>query len=187
MPDGTYLELVSFTHPESHYPPSSPSHDARRNHPWANKPSGWLAYAFLGAPHTALPLSAVLNTRLEAAGSDTRYEPEVPGGRTRPDGVEIKWEITTPTRWGEKKGTSRLPFFCGDVTPRELRVRGCWSPHRNFFTRFAASLLGTDSAKIDRGSPERRAGHRTSASARSASNVRVRLCRAHGDIGRGAN
>jgi hypothetical protein len=41
----------------------------------------------------------------------------------RPDGVEVKWEITTPTRWEEKKGTSRLPFFCGDVTPRELRVR----------------------------------------------------------------
>jgi hypothetical protein len=123
MPDGTYLELISFTHPESHYPSSSPSHDARHNHPWANKPNGWLAYAFLGAPHALPRLSAVLNTRLEAAGSDTRYEPEVPGGRMRPDSVEVKWEITTPTRWEEKKGTSRLPFFCGDVTPRELRVR----------------------------------------------------------------
>ncbi|KAF8264651.1 peptidase S8/S53 domain-containing protein [Lactarius quietus] len=122
MPDGTYLELISFTHPESHYPPSSPSHDTRRNHPWANKANGWLAFAFLGSPHAAPPISTILNTRLQAAGSDTRYGPEVPGGRTRPDGVEIKWEVTTPTRWEEKKGASRLPFFCGDVTPRELRV-----------------------------------------------------------------
>jgi len=122
FPDGPYLELISFTHPESHYPPSSPSHDARHNHPWANKANGWLAYAFLGAPHATPPLSAIVNARLQAAGSDTRYESEFSGGRTRPDGVELKWELTTPTHWEEKKGASRLPFFCGDITPRELRV-----------------------------------------------------------------
>ena len=115
--------MISFTHPESHYPPSSPTRDARHHHPWANKANGWLAYAFLGAPHAAPPLSAILNARLQAADSETRYEPEVPGGRMRPDGVEIKWELTTPARWNEKKGGSRLPFFCGDVTPRDLRVR----------------------------------------------------------------
>lgn len=123
LPDGAYLELISFTHPESRYPPSSPSHDARHHHQWANKPNGWVAFAFLGAPHAAPPLSAILNARLQAAGSDTQYKPEVSGGRTRPDGVEIKWELTTPARWEEAEGGSRLPFFCGDVTPRELRVR----------------------------------------------------------------
>ena len=72
------------------------------------------------------PLSAIVNARLQAASSDVRYDPEVPGGRTRPDGVEIKWELSTPAHWGEKMGASRLPFFCGDITPRELRV---YAPH----------------------------------------------------------
>ena len=124
MPDGAYLELISFTHPESHYPPSSPTHDARCRQPWANKACGWVAYAFLGAPRATQPLSALLNERLAYAGSTTRYASENAGGRTRPDGVEIRWEITPPMRWAEKEGGTRLPFFCGDVTPRDLRVRG---------------------------------------------------------------
>ena len=49
------------------------------------------------------------------------------------------------------------------------------------------SLLGADSAKINHGAPERRTRHRTSASARPTPHIRGRLCRAHGDIWRGAN
>jgi len=122
MPDGAYLELISFTHPESHYPPSSPTRDARSRQPWANKACGWVAYSFLGAPRATPPLSALLNEHLTSAGSSTRYASEDAGGRTRPDGVEIRWEITPPMRWAEKEGGTRLPFFCGDVTPRDLRV-----------------------------------------------------------------
>jgi hypothetical protein len=84
MPDGAYLELLSFTHPESHYPPSSPSRDARRHQPWANKSCGWVAYSFLGAPHATPRLSELLNERLDDAGSTTRYAAEVAGGRARP-------------------------------------------------------------------------------------------------------
>ncbi|KAI9507130.1 glyoxalase-like domain-containing protein [Russula earlei] len=122
MPDGAYLELLSFTHPEAHYPPSSPSRDARCRQQWANKASGWVAFAFLGAPRATPPLSALLNERLRDEGSNTRYAPEVAGGRRRLDGREVQWEITPPARWAEKEGGTRLPFFCGDVTPRELRV-----------------------------------------------------------------
>jgi len=39
----------------------------------------------------------------------------VDGGRLRPDGVEVKW------RTGRQR-TFDLPFLCGDVTPRPLRV-----------------------------------------------------------------
>ncbi|SRR5216684_2951412 len=126
MPDDAYIELLSFTHPESHYPPSSPSHEARCTQPWANKACGWVAYAFLGAPSSPrhrLPLSSLLNERLRDIGSSTRYEAEVAGGRRRLDGLELKWEVTPPAKWGEKVGGTRLPFFCGDLTPRELRVR----------------------------------------------------------------
>ena len=129
MPDGTYIELLSFTHPESHYPPSSPAHEARRTQPWANKLCGWVAYAFLGAPKSPAqplpPLSMLLNRRLHDVGSSTWYEAEVVGGRRRSDGFEIKWEVTPPAMMSEKVGGTRLPFFCGDLTPRELRVRAC--------------------------------------------------------------
>jgi hypothetical protein len=109
-----------------HYPRSSLSYDARRR-PWVSKPCGWVAYAFLGAPGATPTLSAVWNERLQTVlvGSDVRYSPEVAGGRKRPDGVELRWEITTHAGRGEKEGGTRLPFFCGDVTPRELRVRAC--------------------------------------------------------------
>jgi hypothetical protein len=126
MSDGAYIELLSFTHPESHYPPSSPSHEARCSQPWANKAYGWVAYAFHGgSPPSTPPLSTLLNERLGDLGSSTRYEAEVAGGRRRTsDGFELRWEITPPATWNKKDGGTRLPFFCGDLTPRDLRVRG---------------------------------------------------------------
>ena len=136
MPDGTYLELLSFAHPESHYPPSSPFHEARRHHPLANKACGWAAYAFLRTPppppppQPLPPLSTLLNERLRDADSSTRYDAEFVVSRRQEgpssDGgdIELRGEITPPAGWsGEKEGGTRLPFFCGDLTPRELRVR----------------------------------------------------------------
>ena len=53
-----------------------------------------------------------------------RYEAEVACGRRRTsDGIEVRWEKTQPARWSEKLGGTRLPFFCGDLTSRELQVR----------------------------------------------------------------
>ena len=48
-----------------------------------------------------------------------RYLEEVEGGRERPDGKVLKWVITSPA---EKDGRGTVPFFCGDITPREWRV-----------------------------------------------------------------
>jgi hypothetical protein len=47
------------------------------------------------------------------------------GGRLRPDGTRLEWQIGTPR-------TPDLPFLCADVTPRELRVPGgkAWE-HQN--------------------------------------------------------
>jgi hypothetical protein len=149
MPDGTYIELFSFTHPESHYPPSSSSHEARHRHPLANKACGWAAYAFLGVPPSPSPplqpppppLSTLLNERLRDAGSSTRYDAEFVVSRQQQqssssssDGsdFEIRGEITPPAGWSsQKEGGTRLPFFCGDLTPRELRVRAARAPTYN--------------------------------------------------------
>ena len=175
MPDGAYIELLSFTHPESHYPPSSPSHEERRRQPWANKDYGWVACAFLGAPSSLSaprnplpPLSTVLNGRLRNMGSSTRYEPEVSGGRRRTsDGFELKWEITQPARWGEKVGGTRLPFFCGDLTPREMRVRVVHTVqialHISSITdAITCCAIGTNTAEIKHRTSKWRAGHRAS-------------------------
>jgi catechol 2,3-dioxygenase-like lactoylglutathione lyase family enzyme len=51
-----------------------------------------------------------------------------PGGRLRLDGVRLDWQIVRPT-------TTDLPFWCGDVTPRNLRVpEGAIRHHANGVT-----------------------------------------------------
>jgi catechol 2,3-dioxygenase-like lactoylglutathione lyase family enzyme len=87
----------------------------------------------------------------------------MPGGRLRPDGVRLDWQIVRPV-------TTDLPFWCGDVTPRELRVpEGAIRRHANGVTgistarivvadlaasiaRFRA-LAGFDAVSIDDGIP----------------------------------
>lgn len=62
-------------------------------------------------------ISTVINRRAEYEGSSVKYLAEEKGGRTRQDGVRLEWLISAP------HGQDPLPFFCGDITPRNLRVR----------------------------------------------------------------
>ncbi|KAF9484981.1 hypothetical protein BDN70DRAFT_871984 [Pholiota conissans] len=116
--DGVYLELISFTHPESDYPAGSPEREERNKNPWASKSPGWIDFAFLGNGSLENRISDAINERAHAHGRADLYGPEQPGGRTRPDGEVLKWLISPPPV--ERRGI--LPFFCGDVTPRHLRV-----------------------------------------------------------------
>ena len=52
--------------------------------------------------------------RTQAQGLD--YQGPFDGGRLRPDGEKLQWQIGAPP-------TGDLPFLCGDITPRALRVR----------------------------------------------------------------
>ncbi|KAL0947635.1 hypothetical protein HGRIS_013723 [Hohenbuehelia grisea] len=129
--DSSYLELLIFTKPVSAYPPSSPERAARECHPWAPKSPGWIDFAFLGTGVDAdsdpsRRISNIINTRARQDGSLTEYLPEVAGGRERPDGKVLEWVISSPH---EKHGRGTLPFFCGDVTPRDRRVP--YSPPSN--------------------------------------------------------
>ncbi|KAI0792704.1 glyoxalase-like domain-containing protein [Abortiporus biennis] len=122
--DGSYIELISFTNPITHYPPDSPSRRAREKHPWGKKEPGYIDFALLG--NNGEPsIAATINKRAEEDESGVKYEDEVNGGRTRTDGEILKWLITAPSQssaigGGDIRG--RLPFFCGDLTPRNLRV-----------------------------------------------------------------
>ncbi|KAH0584571.1 hypothetical protein H2248_010104 [Termitomyces sp. 'cryptogamus'] len=120
LADGVYLELISFTHPVSYYPPGSSGRQARESHAWASKSPGWIDFAFLGNGLLTGPnrVSDIINDRAKKEGSGVEYNSEIPGGRERPDGKVLKWVITSPGSGVRET----LPFFCGDVTPREWRV-----------------------------------------------------------------
>jgi len=118
-----YLELIAFTHPIEHYPEGSEERSRRESHIWASKLPGWIDYAFLGTSPT---ISEIINSRAQEEGSGVRYLAEVPGGRETPAGRVLKWLITGPDPTSNVEDAAKngsLPFFCGDVTPREWRVR----------------------------------------------------------------
>ena len=53
------------------------------------------------------------------------FDLPIPGGRARPDGERLEWKTARSPK-------SDVPFFCGDVTPRALRVpEGEARVHRN--------------------------------------------------------
>jgi catechol 2,3-dioxygenase-like lactoylglutathione lyase family enzyme len=85
----------------------------------------------------------------------------MPGGRLRLDGVRLDWQIVRPT-------TTDLPFWCGDVTPRNLRVpEAAIRGHANGVTGISrvrilvadlatstgrySALVGPDAVKTDNG------------------------------------
>jgi catechol 2,3-dioxygenase-like lactoylglutathione lyase family enzyme len=96
--DGSYLELIAFannTVPETHpfYRPQNRE--------------GLVTYALLPTDSEA-DITAARERGLHLDGPS-------PGGRLRPDGQRIEWQTARPP-------THDLPFLCGDVTPRDLRV-----------------------------------------------------------------
>ncbi|KAG6824008.1 hypothetical protein H0H93_002685, partial [Arthromyces matolae] len=92
LADGVYLELISFTHPSSYYPPGSPERVARDANPWSSKSPGWIDFAFLGnGSLTDNRISDIINQRGRREGSGVIYNSEVAGGRKRPDGKVLKW------------------------------------------------------------------------------------------------
>ncbi|KAF4578410.1 hypothetical protein EYR36_000217 [Pleurotus pulmonarius] len=118
--DGTYLELLNFVKPAASYPPGSPEREKRDSHPWAPKNPGWIDFAFLGTgkdKHSGG--SGVISETINARSNDVRYLDEVAVGRETPAGKILKWLITSPAK---QHGRGVLPFFCGDVTPREWRA-----------------------------------------------------------------
>ncbi|KAF1997394.1 hypothetical protein P154DRAFT_524893 [Amniculicola lignicola CBS 123094] len=108
LQDGCYLELVCFL-------PSPANAEGIENHWWGPdaKRKGWTDWCLTS-------LSAEQNyARLESSGKETHEKP-VYGERKRLDGQDVKWSVTFPV--GGQAGRGKVPFFCHDVTDRELRV-----------------------------------------------------------------
>lgn len=77
-----------------------------------DNPNGVIDFALTNLDYAALA------TRLQQTSTNISYDPPKAGGRTKPDGTELKWEVTFPA--GVERGN--VPFWCEDVTPRERRV-----------------------------------------------------------------
>ena len=96
--DGAYFELIAYLRPDPH------------NVWWTHLTEiGEGLVDFAVAPgDTQEDIAAARARGLSLAGPTT-------GGRVRPDGVRLDWQIVRPE-------TRDLPFWCGDVTSRHLRV-----------------------------------------------------------------
>jgi catechol 2,3-dioxygenase-like lactoylglutathione lyase family enzyme len=96
--DGAYLELIAWPEPGP----------AER---WYNELTahgeGFLDFALIPED---MPRAID-----EARARGLPLDGPLDGGRVRPDGRELRWQTAT-------QATFDLPFLCGDVTARELRV-----------------------------------------------------------------
>ncbi|MDB5590254.1 VOC family protein [Enterovirga sp.] len=136
--DGVYLELIGWRRPDPGHRWSEVFHAAGE---------GFLDHALLPDDIGADVAAA------QERGLD--IEVPVPGGRLRPDGQRLEW------RTARSPGAD-VPFLCGDITPRRLRVEeGEVRRHANGATGVAevvvavrnverslgryAALLGSDS------------------------------------------
>ena len=95
--DDAYLELIAFKRP-------APEHHWYRHHALGE---GLIDFALLPTAIEA-DLAAARERGLAIEGP-------VPGGRLRPDGQQVEWQTG-------RAMTPDLPFLCGDVTARVLRV-----------------------------------------------------------------
>jgi catechol 2,3-dioxygenase-like lactoylglutathione lyase family enzyme len=96
--DGAYLELIAFKQP------------SERQRWWQlgqRSGEGLVDYALL--PSTTAEVVA------EARGRGLELEEPTDGGRVRPDGERLQWQTA-------RAATADLPFLCGDITARSLRV-----------------------------------------------------------------
>lgn len=105
--DGAYLELIAFKQP------------ADQHHWWQlgqRAGEGLIDYALLPGD-TAQDVA-------DARARGLTIEGAIAGGRLRPDGERLEWQTA--------RATPDLPFLCGDVTPRSLRVpEGAARQHAN--------------------------------------------------------
>jgi len=144
LEDGAYFEIIAYREP------------APTNRWWrvlTTAGEGIVDFAVL-PENTERDVEAARARGLQLDGP-------TPGGRLRLDGVRLDWQIVRPT-------TTDLPFWCGDVTPRDLRVpEGEIRRHPNGVTGISRvrilvadvatsteryrALVGPDAVKTDNG------------------------------------
>lgn len=119
LADGTYLELIAFDarSPEASRMPkeilAAEVADEDRS-PVKYRVQAWRGPSQGIVDFALLPADAQRDIT-RAAGHGLVIEGPFPGSRTRPDGQKVRWQLGIPA-------TFDVPFLCGDVTERSLRV-----------------------------------------------------------------
>ncbi|CAE6444411.1 unnamed protein product [Rhizoctonia solani] len=138
LADGVYIELIAFEKPPTE-PPTSDNW-------WQWKQPGWIDWACLGLDDY---MDAIIAERDRWINSGVEYQKGREGGRKRAsDGKELRWRVTVPR---VKYGRDIAPFFCQDLTPRELRVPAAdLDTHANTAIGISHIHLGVPQAQLDR-------------------------------------
>lgn len=112
--DGSYIELIAF------FDDLDP--DRRASHRWGRLPENAIIDWAYTLPHE--DDFAAIQSRVAEAQSAYVYRDPVAGGRERPDGEVLKWAVAAAEEKSKASLASpgKLPFWCLDRTPRELRV-----------------------------------------------------------------
>ena len=125
--DGAYLELIAWT---------APNPAERWNVELLAHGEGFMDFALLPED--------VPRAIAEASARGLTLNGPIDGGRVRPDGKELKWQTGRQTSFD-------LPFLCGDVTPRDLRVpTGAARRHGNGATGVATVVVAVKDLEISR-------------------------------------
>ncbi|KAL7920205.1 glyoxalase-like domain-containing protein [Trichoderma austrokoningii] len=111
--DGVYIELIAFV--------EGISPDLRAKHRWGSQAENTIVDWAYTLPHES-DFGAV-QQRVKDANAGFTYKDPAPGGRTRPDGVVLKWALgVAQDADGNGVEPGHLPFWCLDRTPRSDRV-----------------------------------------------------------------
>ncbi len=124
--DGAYLELIAW---------QAPAPEERWYRTQTAHGEGFVDFALL--PHDTAQVLAAARAR----GLVTLTGP-VDGGRNRPDGARLQWQSA-------RHATPDVPFLCGDVTPRSLRVpEGEMRRHANGVTGVASLAVAVHDIEV---------------------------------------
>ena len=140
LADGSYIELIAFRGRASDLGErASKEALADRLQLKGRSPVQCRVLAWQ-APMEGLVDFALLSADIErdivrARQQGLQIEGPLPGGRTRPDGLDVRWQLGIPR-------TYDVPFLCGDVTPRCLRVSGAEA------CRHANGVIGIDHVSV---------------------------------------
>lgn len=113
LQDGVYIELIAFH--------DNADPERRKNHRWGQLPEDTVIDWAYTLPHAED--FGQIQQRVKDVGTGYTYDDPVSGGRKRPDGEVLKWAVAAARKSdGKPSPRGRLPFWCLDRTPRELRV-----------------------------------------------------------------
>ena len=123
--DGTYLELIEWT---------APAPGEKWYEQLTRQGEGLVDFAFVPSD-----IGAAI------AQAETRgvvYRGPIDGSRIKPSGEHVRWQLGWPAFHG-------LPFLCGDITPRALRVpEGAVREHPNQALGITSIAIRVDDLEV---------------------------------------